>query len=185
MLLPFHRVLQPATNCDVVMFSISFFLHNLLSKQHHYFHGLQHYFHGCFHDRFIISTWVNIGKTCNHKCLQIAVCIGVVTVVVTALLRWDIVGGLSVCSGISAVPSRTYNLTVWTEVWQFRRPVVHVTRLNKPSPTSACARARTHTHTHTHRIPLLGQSSTTAYRCLQAIRHPHAKLQKGELWRLL
>ena len=128
---------------------------------------------------------MNIGKTCNHKCLQIAVCIGVVTVVVTALLRWDIVGGLSVCSGISAVPSRTYNLTVWTEVWQFRRPVVHVTRLNKPSPTSACARARTHTHTHTHRIPLLGQSSTTAYRCLQAIRHPHAKLQKGELWRLL
>lgn len=29
--------------------------------------------------------------------------------------------------------------------------------------------------THTHKIPLLGQSSTTAYRCLQAIRH----LQRG------
>ena len=150
MLFPFHRVLQPATNYDVVMFSSSFFLHNLLSKQHHYFHGLQHYFHGCFYDRFIILTWVNIGKTCNRKCLQIAVCISVVTVVVTALLRWDIVGGLSVCRGISAVPSRTYNLTVWTEVWQFRRPVFHVTRLNKPSPTSACTRKHTHTCTHMH-----------------------------------
>ncbi|MED6239517.1 hypothetical protein ATANTOWER_007491 [Ataeniobius toweri] len=34
-------------------------------------------------------------------------------------------------------------------------------------------------NTHIHRILLLDQSSTTAYRGLQAIRHTHATLQKG------
>lgn len=56
-------------------------------------------------------------------------------------LLWE---SLSACCYISDVPSRTYDLMVRTKVWQFLRPVVHVTRLNKPSV------ARTHVHVYTH-----------------------------------
>lgn len=101
-------------------------------------------------------------------------CVLFFLLVIPASLQWDTVGTLLVCHGIS---EGTRNRTVWTEVWQFCGPVVHVTRLNKPSLRHTRARACTHAHTHT--IPLLGQSSTTAYRCLQAIRHPHATLQRG------
>lgn len=52
----------------------------------------------------------------------------VISIVIAAFLQWNSLLYLN----------WAFNLTVWREIWQFCRTLVHVTRLNK------------HTHTHTH-----------------------------------
>lgn len=63
--------------------------------------------------------------------------------------------------------SVTHNLIVWTEVWLFCRPVVHMTRLNKPSDT--------HTHTESPHWDKVQQLHTDACKQLDV----HGQNYKG------